>query len=79
MTDHEGLDAENRYDSTLSFSSMLGGRSMPCSMCCNSKKDLVSREQEVRWVSGPVWTGAEYLTPIEIRSPNHPAHSQLLY
>jgi len=66
VTDQEGLDGENRYDSTLSLSSMLGGWSMPRPMCCNSKKDLVSSEQEVPWVSGPIWTGAEYLTPIRI-------------
>ena len=31
------------------------------------------------WASGPVWMGMEYLVPTRIWSPNHPAHSKLLY
>ena len=32
------------------------------------------------WVDpGPVWISVENLTPIGIRSPDHPAHSKLLY
>ena len=29
------------------------------------------------WAPGPVWTGAENLAPIGIRSPDRPALSQL--
>ena len=42
-------------------------------------KDPVSIVQEVGWAPGPVWTGAENLAPTEIRSPDRPARSQLLY
>jgi len=42
-------------------------------------KDLVSIVQEAGWAPGPVWTGAENLAPTGMRSPDHPARSQLLY
>jgi len=42
-------------------------------------KDPVPIVQEAGWASGPVWTGAENLTPTGIRSPDRPASSQLLY
>ena len=35
--------------------------------------------QETGWAPGPVWTGAENLTPTGIRSPDRPARSQSLY
>jgi hypothetical protein len=35
--------------------------------------------QEAGWTPGPVWTGAEYLAPTGIRSPDRPARSQSLY
>ena len=35
--------------------------------------------QEAGWAPGPVWTGAEYLAPTEIRSPDRPARSESLY
>jgi len=35
--------------------------------------------QEAGWASGPVWTGAEDLTPTGFRSPDLPAISQSLY
>ena len=35
--------------------------------------------QEVGWVPGPVWTGAENLAPTGIRSPDQPVRSQSLY
>ena len=34
---------------------------------------------EAGWAPGPVWTGAENLTPTCIRSPDRPAGSQSLY
>ena len=43
------------------------------------EKDPVPIVQEAEWVSGPVWTGAENLVPIGIRSPDRPARSQSLY
>jgi hypothetical protein len=43
------------------------------------KKDPVPILQEAGWVPGPVWTGAENLTPTGIGSPNRPARSQSLY
>ena len=42
-------------------------------------KDPVPIVQEAGWASGPVWTGAENLTPTRIRSPDPPARSQSLY
>jgi len=42
-------------------------------------KDPVLIVQEAGWAPGPVWTGAENLTPIGIRSPDRPAFSQSLY
>ena len=39
-------------------------------------KDPVPIVQEAGWVPGPVWTGAENLSPTGIRSPIRPAHSQ---
>jgi len=42
-------------------------------------KDPVPIVQEAGWAPGPVWTGAENLTPNGIWSPDHPARSQLPY
>jgi hypothetical protein len=42
-------------------------------------KDPVPIVQEARWTPGPVWTGAENLAPVGIRSLDRPAHSQSLY
>jgi len=42
-------------------------------------KDPVPIVQEAGWAPGSVWTGAENLVPIRIRSPDRPARSQLLY
>ena len=33
--------------------------------------------QEAGWAPGPVWTGAENLTPTGIRSPERPARSSV--
>jgi hypothetical protein len=43
------------------------------------RKDPVPIVQEAGWAPGPVWTGAENLTPNRIRSPDRPARSQSLY
>jgi len=42
-------------------------------------KDLVPIVQGAGWAPGPVWTGAENLSPTGIRSPDRPARSQSLY
>jgi len=42
-------------------------------------KDPVTIVQEAGWAPGPVWTGAENLTPTGIRSPDRPTRSQSLY
>jgi hypothetical protein len=39
----------------------------------------VSIVQEAGWAPGPVWTGAENLTPTGIRSPDCPARRKSLY
>jgi len=43
------------------------------------RKDSVPIVQEAGWAPRPVWTGAENLAPIGIRSPERPARSQSLY
>ena len=43
------------------------------------RKDPVPIVQEAGWAPGPVWTGAENLTPAGIQCPDRPAHSQSLY
>ena len=42
-------------------------------------KDPAPIVQEAGWAPGPVWTGAENLSPTGIQSPYCPACSQLLY
>jgi hypothetical protein len=40
-------------------------------------KDWVPIVQEAGWAPGPVWTGAENLSPTGIRSPERPARSSV--
>jgi hypothetical protein len=42
-------------------------------------KDPVRIVQKAGWAPGPVWKGAENLSPTGIRSPNRRARSQSLY
>jgi hypothetical protein len=42
-------------------------------------KDPVPIVQEVGWAPGPVWIGAENLSPTGIRSPDLPARIESLY
>jgi len=42
-------------------------------------KDPVPVVQEAGWAPGPVWTGAENLVPVGIRSPDRPVRNQSLY
>ena len=39
-------------------------------------KDPVPSVQEAGWAPGSVWTGAENLTPIGIRSPDRPVDNE---
>ena len=41
--------------------------------------DPVLIVQEAGWAPWPVWTGAESLAPIGLRSPDRPAPSEWLY
>jgi hypothetical protein len=58
---------------------MGGGWSTPCPGCFTSMKDPVPIVFEAGWAPGPVWTGAENLTPTRVRSLDRPAHSKSLY
>ena len=46
---------------------------------CPRQRHPVLIVQEVRWVSGSVWTGAENLFSTGIRSPDRPTHSESCY
>jgi hypothetical protein len=69
------------YSSTLSLISALdaGGWSTSRPAALTPGKDPVPIVYEAGWAPGPVWTGAENLTPSEIRSPDRPARSESLY
>jgi len=56
-----------------------GRWSMPRPGHFTPRKDTVTIVLEAGWAPGPVWMGAENLTPTRIRSLNRPAHSELLY
>ena len=43
------------------------------------ERDTVAIVEEAKWAPGPVWAGAENITPTSIRSPDRPAHSESLY
>ena len=69
------------YSYTLSLTSALGGDewSSPSPGSFTPGKDPVPIVWEAGWATEPVWTGAKYLAPTGIRSPNRPAHSESLY
>jgi len=56
---------------------MTGQRHAPAAVY--PRKVLVPTVQEAGWAPGPVWTGAENISPTGIRSPDRPARSQSLY
>jgi hypothetical protein len=61
-------------------SALDGGRwSTPRPCRFTPRKDPVPIVQEAGWASGPVWTGAENVTPTGIRSPDRPARRESLY
>ena len=69
------------YNSALSLTWAVDvcAWSTPRSCPFTPGKDPVPIVQEAGWVPGPVWTGAENLAPIGIRSPDRPARSTSLY
>ena len=69
-TGHEGPEGEQIYSSTLPSTSALdgGGWSAPRPGRFTAGKDPLPIVQEVGWVLGPLWTGAENLAPTWIRS-----------
>ena len=66
---------------TLSLTSALdvGGWPTPRPGRFTPGKEPIPIVQEAGWVPETVWMGAEKRTPTEIRSPDHPAHSETLY
>jgi hypothetical protein len=59
-----------------------GSEGVKMGVCCqrNATPALPpEKRQEAGWALGPVWTGAENLSPTRIRSPDRPAHSESLY
>jgi hypothetical protein len=69
------------YSCTLPSTSALdGGRwSTPRPCRFTPGKVSVPIVLEAGWAPGPVWTGAENLSPTGIRSPDLPARSESLY
>jgi hypothetical protein len=60
----------------------MGGRvvgQLHAPVAFTPEKDPLPILQEARWAPGPVWTGAENLVPIGIRSPDLPVRSESLY
>ena len=66
------------YSSTLSLTSVLdgGGWSTTRPGRLSPGKDPVPIVWEAGWAQGPVWRGAEYLTPARTRSRDRPTHSE---
>ena len=54
----------------------IGGWSASRSDVFIPRKEPVPILLEAEWVPGPVWTGAEHLAPIGIRSRDRPARSR---
>jgi hypothetical protein len=69
-TSHEGLEGEQTYSSTLSLTSALDGGVV------NATPRLLYPQKRA---PGQVWMGAKNLAPYRIRSPDHPASSELIY
>jgi hypothetical protein len=86
-TGYEGPKAEYMYSSTPSLTSALDVCAFVCVYVVNAaprslyprEKDPVPIVQETGSAPGPVWTGAENITPTGIRSPKHPVRSKSLY
>ena len=81
ITGREGLEGECWYNSTLSLASALyvGEWSTPLSgRFTPGKETPVPIVQEAGWAPGPVRTGGGNVASIGIRSPESPAHIELL-
>lgn len=80
-TGNEGLNGKFGYNSNLSLISALEGvggqHHTPAALA--RKRDRVHILQQVRWASGPVWTGEEDVAPTGFRSHDHPTPSGSLY
>jgi hypothetical protein len=80
LTGHECPEEEWRYSSTLSLTTALDGMGgqyhAPAALPPGDPVHIVLK---AGWVTGPVWTSAENLARIEIRSPDRPARSESLY
>ena len=80
ITGHESPHGEQMYSSTRPSTLALdGGWSAPHPGRFTPGKDPVSLVQKAGWAPGPVWTGAENLSPTGIRSPDRAARSESLY
>lgn len=74
----KGPEKEQRYRSTLSFTSALNGEwvnKVMTRLLYSQVRDTVRIAQEAGWAPGPIWTGTENLTSNGIRSPDSPVHS----
>ena len=69
------------YSFTLPSTSVLdvGGWTTPLPGSFSPRKDPVPIVQEAGWAPGPVWTGAENVTPTWIRSLDRPVRSESLF
>jgi hypothetical protein len=69
------------YSYTLSLTSALYGDewSTPRPSRFTRGEDPVTIAQEAGWAAGPVWVGAENLSPTGIRSPDRLPRSESLY
>jgi hypothetical protein len=79
-TGHEGPE-DYRKNSTLPLTSALdrGGWSTPRPGRFTPGKDSVPTVLEAMWTPKSFWTGAEYLAPTGIRSPDRQPRSESLY
>ena len=78
---HESPEGEWVYSSTLSLISALDGVSgqRHGSVAFPPGTIRYPLVFEAGWAPAPVWTGAEYLDPTWIRSPDRPTRSESLH
>ena len=74
ITGHEDPEGEQMFSCTLPSTSAIGGVgcSKPRLGRFTPGNDPVPIVQEAGWASGPVWTGAENLSPTGIPGPSSP-------
>ena len=80
-TKHEGQEGRIDVHSTLPLAAMLDecGWLTPRPGRFTLEKDAVCIVKEVGWAQGPVLMSTENLSPVWIRSSEHPARSESLY